>query len=143
MFRIIAGIQARFDEPPNTFARRAARAVAHLQPSAGLLSVHWATHIVQWAAHVVRNTKCASWLARLLDINRSAQLDARFRENNNRPGSRRSAGWLSLRWTDSVKTAFEHLESQSSLTQRIVCKLGVDCADLNNERIIASFIAKL
>ena len=76
MLRVVANIQSRPDESPNTFARRAARAVAELQRSAGCWYVHWATQTVSWAAHIVRNTKCACWPARLLDVASSSQLEA-------------------------------------------------------------------
>ena len=105
ILRIVSGIQRKPDETPETFSRRSARMVADMQHEQGLWSDMWASSVVTWAAHILRNTNNGSWSFCLLDLQSSTTLRELRAFNSNRLGTRATSGFLSVRWTDGLSTA--------------------------------------
>ena len=112
MLRITCRVTRLMDESPDVFARRASRLVAATQCEQGFWSDLWAKQVVWWAAHIIRNTKANCLAFNLLDVQSSFALAEVRASNGNRPGTRSSAGWLPVRWTDGVKTALLRLQSK-------------------------------
>ena len=113
MLRIVCGVQSKEDEPPDVFARRAARVISNVQLETGPWSHLWAKLVVSWGAHIARNTCKNSWCGLLLDVQSSSDLRQRRAEFSNRTATRASAGWMSRRWTDGVQLALEVLVSSN------------------------------
>ena len=65
-------------------------------------SAVWATSVVKWAEHVDRNTLGMCWSAQLVDILTPESLVLRRARNHARPDTRSIAGFLALRWYESV-----------------------------------------
>ena len=72
----------------------------------------WAAAIVNWAAHMLRNTGNACWSANLLHVKSTHELDElRACSSSKRPGTRLTAGFMCRRWTDSVAAACDFISS--------------------------------
>ena len=85
--------------------RRKNRLVSNLISPNQRWSVVWATSVVKWAEHVDRNTLGMCWSAQLADILTPDCLVLRRARNHARPDTRSIAGFLSLRWYESVDSA--------------------------------------
>ena len=85
---------------------RAARVVSDIQFALVPWSPLWATAIVNWAAHMLRNTAKPCWSDHLLHFKSSHEIDElRATNSSKRPGTRVDSGFMCGRWTDSVTVA--------------------------------------
>ena len=146
MLRIVSGIQRKPDETPETFSRRSARLVAVAQHEQGRWSDMWASSVVTWAAHVLRNTNNGSWSFQLLNLQSSTALREIRAFNSNRPGTRAAPGYLPVRWTDGLANAFKHIcplkpGVRSSVETACERHFSVSFSDTHEEHMIASFLS--
>ena len=75
-------------------------------------SLLWAAAIVNWAAHMLRNTGNACWSANLLHVKSTHELDERRAcSSSKRPGTRLTPGFMCRRWTDSEAAASVFISS--------------------------------
>ena len=106
MIRLAVPPRRLASETDAEYSRRSAHAVTDLQNCAVPWGVRWACSVVNWAAHVIRNTAQACWSARVLHIKSSSEVDRlRSTSQSHRPGTRIEAGFSCRRWTDGVFVA--------------------------------------
>lgn len=65
----------------------------------------WASSVVKWSEHVSRNTLGCCWSAQIADICTPEQLALRRAQNHARPDTRSIAGFVALRWYESINCA--------------------------------------
>ena len=88
MIAICANLRRQADEPPDVFCRRKGRHAAGIQREAGCWSALWEERSAGWVQHLRRNTKHASWTAKLASIMHFF----------NRPLTRAASGYICTRW---------------------------------------------
>ena len=91
------------DESDDEFYARRNRFARQLQESVGKWSHRWAKLVSSWYDHVERDPNY-SWPSQLLPVRSVTELELR-RSLWGRPRTRRRAGFLNARWTESVDTA--------------------------------------
>ena len=112
MIKIMSPLPRLSGETDVLYNSRCARAVTDIQHSMVPWGVLWASHNVNWASHILRDTAHASWPAKLLHVRSTRQLDLwRSTSVSKRPGTRAESGFVCRRWTDSVNFAIEYLAS--------------------------------
>ena len=88
----------------------------------GAWSCVWASRIIAWAGHIVRNTANPSWPQKILHVRSSRELNYLRSTQSQRPRTRAAAGWCCVRWTDGVSKAIDFLTSQK-LKQESVSRM--------------------
>ena len=118
MIRLMCRTPRLSGETDELYNRRAAHAVTDIQHSLVPWGLLWASYIVNWAAHMLRNSAHACWAANLLHFRSSSELDTiRAISSTRRPGTRSEPGFVCKRWTDSVSGAM-HFVNNFDVRQR-------------------------
>ena len=102
----------------DAYFRRASHIIAAVQETRGVWSWVWASKIISWSSHVVRNTANASWPSKILHVRSSHELNSRRAWHSQRPNTRSSPGWCPTRWTDGVAKAIKHLQDARIRSER-------------------------
>ena len=99
------------DESFDAFSRRKNRVICQCITPENRWSYVWCTRITTWHAHVMRNTNSSCLSSRIVEIRSPSELEARRRDNNNRPAVRCFSGFSSTRWYDCVPVAQAYVAS--------------------------------
>ena len=110
MVGIVLNCQPSETESFDRFCRRKNRLISSQIPTKW--SYVWASRVVSWHAHIVRNTCNNCWSARIASF-RDAQELATRRANNSsgRPETRIQSGFASVRWYESVQLASRYIDA--------------------------------
>ena len=114
MVSIVLHLRMMSGDTPGAFARRKQRLVSSCIPLPKRWSHIWATRMVSWDKHVLRNSHGNVWTARIASYMNAAELEARRAASaSGRPDTRVAPGFTSARWYEAVGVARNFLDSVS------------------------------
>ena len=103
MISICAGLRRLSDESPEAFNRRRGRHATGIQTEAGTWSSLWERRACGWVQHLHRNTRNASWTAKLSKHTQTSNLNWRRANFGNRPLTRSAPGHICTRWFEGFE----------------------------------------
>ena len=114
MISICLGLRCLVNESGESFVQRRLARINEIIPFQKRWSYIWASRVVDWSNHVVRNTHGHCWSTQLIDVVSPEELAERRRDNYNRPCTRIVPGFTSTRWYESIEPANEWILSLNS-----------------------------